>query len=333
MQTLILGIDALDPHFIEKFLPTLPTFQRLRQTARWHVVRCDAEDPNSPAGWSTIYSGVPASEHGITDWDYITENTGDSWRGTAGDLPRRFWEELNKAGLSVGLMCPPMVWPAPDLNGWAVGGFPTPYQFPRSIASYGAPDEQYSDHRIKALEPLGHVVDAVQYVDNTVEDYDVKDIQSLPMIRLEYALRAFRLLPVDVGFVFFSYLDRLGHMLNEQCWREKVITPAEAEDRMHWAYKKVDRLIALALAATNPGRVVICGDHGFNFALTTPAFRKGKVNDDPRFMGHTWETTCYVSGEPGQGPDLELKDVYQEIMTLPDAEIIKGKLRSLGYIE
>jgi len=337
VRELILGIDALDPHFIEDFLPHLPTFQMLREQARWHIVNCDAAAPNSPAGWSTIYCGLPASEHNVKDWDYIASIT-TQWKGTTNHLPTTFWKDLNKAGFSVGLMCPPLLWPAPSIDGWAVAGFPTPYQFPEQMNDYNAPDEQYSSQALKDLEPIGHVVDTVQYKNRNKDEYyktEIKNIESLPLLRLEYALRAIRNLSVDVGFIFFSYLDRLCHSLNHRCWVEKKITPEEAKDHILWAYKKVDRIIALALSATTPDRVVICGDHGFNFSTRTRAIHCGQwYEDDPRLIGHTASTVAFIlsGNKKGAGEEIPLTQVYYEIVNIADNEVIKDKLKQLGYI-
>lgn len=339
MRELILGIDALDPHLISDFLPFLPTFSWLSEKARWHLTHCDADIPNSPAGWSTIYSGLPSKEHGITDWDYIAEIKGQ-WKGTTHLLPRTFWGEINQAGLSIGLMCPPLTWPALDVKGWAVAGFPTPYQFPDQMHNYQKPDELYSSEEIKELEPIGHIVDVVQYKERDekreLDGPVVQAIESLPMLRLEYALRAFRKLSVDVGFIFFSYLDRLCHTLNKLCFSEREITPEQARDRLLWAYKKIDRTIALALYATNPDRVLIFGDHGHTFSTHEPAIYDNQwISNEPCLIGHTATTVTFILDsreKGGQGEDIPLTHIYEEILSVSDNEIIKDKLRQLGYI-
>jgi len=115
-RLVILGVDALDDKLLADFTARgwLPNFSRLLDGGCFSVLRSEAPY-FSPVIWTTIATGLPPAEHGLTDFTFPT---GDGGRRpiTAGD--RRaptFWEIAAAGGL------PPITvnwyatWPAREI--------------------------------------------------------------------------------------------------------------------------------------------------------------------------------------------------------------------------
>lgn len=115
-RLVILGIDALDDKLLTDFAARgwLPNFSRLLDGGCFSVLRSEAPY-FSPVIWTTIATGLPPAEHGLTDFTFPTAE-GDRRPITAGD--RRaptFWELAADRGL------PPITvnwfatWPAREI--------------------------------------------------------------------------------------------------------------------------------------------------------------------------------------------------------------------------
>ena len=98
-RLVIVGIDALDDKLLTDFIAEgwLPNFSTLMDNGYYSVLR--SEEPYfSPVIWTTIATGLPPDEHGLTDF---TLPTGEGGRRpiTAGDRTApTFWEIIADAG-------------------------------------------------------------------------------------------------------------------------------------------------------------------------------------------------------------------------------------------
>ncbi|MCK4593646.1 alkaline phosphatase family protein, partial [bacterium] len=92
-RLVILGIDALDDELLTDFIAEgwLPNFENLLESGYYSVLRSEAPY-FSPVIWTTIATGLPPREHGLTDFTLPTPE-GDRRPITAGDrLAPTFWE-------------------------------------------------------------------------------------------------------------------------------------------------------------------------------------------------------------------------------------------------
>jgi len=357
MKLLIVGIDALDPLFLEEYACDLPTFRALKQSCEWFTVKCDAKIPNSCSGWLSLYSGLLGSEHGILEWRFDNE-----WLGLANKVTA-FWEHMNAAGLSVGLLNPPLVWPARIDNGWCVAGFPSPLHYKRQVEKSSEQVEQkglYCPAEIAGLAPANYTVDASDYAEGFLTDADrdswyIPRILQLAQARTEFAISLMKEKPVDVVFVVYTMLDRLLHALSYFLPHRKNLADVHVQTWI--GYVLMDTLLGKLLRAADTETLLICGDHGLNFSTNAPIVwgpENEIVMGDPYRLNHTWTTMGFarkrgdtLSGRAGEDDlawlhkkTLRFLDIGGTIVprdkqveySPEDEEIVKQKLRGLGYL-
>ena len=101
-KLIILGIDGMDWDVIVRYKDKLPNLYGLMQKNNYPHLRSVFPADTTPA-WSTIYTGLDPSEHGIINFVNVgaKENTykplvfdDSAFKGKA------FWDVLNKQGLS-----------------------------------------------------------------------------------------------------------------------------------------------------------------------------------------------------------------------------------------
>src|SRR5690349_15566905 len=68
-RVLVIGLDALSPDLVERWLPDLPNLQRLMQTGIYGPLQSIVQ-PITPAAWTAMISGRDPSHFGFTDFTY-----------------------------------------------------------------------------------------------------------------------------------------------------------------------------------------------------------------------------------------------------------------------
>ena len=66
-KVLVLGVDGMDPGFVERHWSELPNLDSLRRSGSFQRLRTTIP-PQSPVAWSTFITGTPPAEHGIFDF-------------------------------------------------------------------------------------------------------------------------------------------------------------------------------------------------------------------------------------------------------------------------
>src|SRR4051812_27443380 len=66
-RVIVLGIDGMDPGFIERHWDVLPTLDRLRREGEFKRLETTMP-PQSPVAWSTFITGMDPIGHGIFDF-------------------------------------------------------------------------------------------------------------------------------------------------------------------------------------------------------------------------------------------------------------------------
>ena len=145
----MIGVDGMDPVFVERHWAELPNLARLRDRGSYsHLATTDP--PQSPVAWSTFITGLDPGEHGIFDFvhrDPVTREPYLSTDKTVGprfalplgpyELPlsrshvvslrkgRAFWEYLSDRGIPVMVVRIPANYP-PSEVGHEIAGMGTP---------------------------------------------------------------------------------------------------------------------------------------------------------------------------------------------------------------
>src|SRR3984957_15159303 len=66
-QVIVIGVDGMDPEFLERHWAELPNLAHLRDRGSFARL-ATTTPPQSPVAWSTFITGLDPSEHGIFDF-------------------------------------------------------------------------------------------------------------------------------------------------------------------------------------------------------------------------------------------------------------------------
>ena len=92
-QMIVLGIDGMDPKFLERHWSSLPHLDRLAQDGDFRRL-ATTTPPQSPVAWSTFITGMDPGGHGIFDFIH---------RNPATLLPFSSMSQTTEGGFSVPL--------------------------------------------------------------------------------------------------------------------------------------------------------------------------------------------------------------------------------------
>jgi hypothetical protein len=149
-RLIVLGVDGMDPNFVERHWDALPNLRRLRDTEGFSRL-ATTTPPQSPVAWSTFSTGLDPAEHGIFDFVHRDPKTHEPVSSFAGILPpahtlatgpwvlplsharvqsfrrgKTFWEVLAGRGVPVTLIRMPANYPPVPGAGHQLAGMGTP---------------------------------------------------------------------------------------------------------------------------------------------------------------------------------------------------------------
>lgn len=149
-RAIVLGIDGMDPVFLERHWRDLPHLDRLRREGRFQTLKTTVP-PQSPVAWSTFITGRDPAGHGIFDFVHrdprtltlfssLAETVEPRWKLPLGkwELPlssgsvrlfrkgEAFWQTLSKAGVPVTVLRMPNNFPPVECEGLSLAGMGTP---------------------------------------------------------------------------------------------------------------------------------------------------------------------------------------------------------------
>jgi predicted AlkP superfamily phosphohydrolase/phosphomutase len=147
---IVLGVDGMDPSFVERHWSALPNLERLRD--RGGLTRlATTTPPQSPVAWATFITGTDPAQHGIFDFVHRDPSTMQPVSSMAETIEpahqlaigpyllplskarvrsfrsgRAFWEILAQHGIPVTMIRMPTNYPPVERAGRALAGMGTP---------------------------------------------------------------------------------------------------------------------------------------------------------------------------------------------------------------
>jgi len=88
-KVIVLGVDGMDPGFLERHWNALPNVARLRDTGGFRRLRTTTP-PQSPVAWSTFITGLDPAGHGIFDFVHRDPKTLQPYSSMSRTDPPRF---------------------------------------------------------------------------------------------------------------------------------------------------------------------------------------------------------------------------------------------------
>ena len=148
-KVIVLGIDGMDPGFLERHWAELPNLSHLRDTGGFRRMQTTTP-PQSPVAWSSVITGLDPAGHGIFDFIHRDPETLSPYSSMSETRPpdtvlpigpwriplsdghveifrhgEAFWEPLAEQGIPVNILRMPTNFP-PVPEGRALGGMGTP---------------------------------------------------------------------------------------------------------------------------------------------------------------------------------------------------------------
>jgi predicted AlkP superfamily phosphohydrolase/phosphomutase len=147
---IVLGVDGMDPNFVERHWSALPNLQRLRDLGGLTRL-ATTTPPQSPVAWATFITGTDPAQHGIFDFVHRDPSTMQPISSMAETIEpahqlaigpyllplskarvrsfrsgRTFWEILAEHGIPVIMIRMPTNYPPVERAGRALAGMGTP---------------------------------------------------------------------------------------------------------------------------------------------------------------------------------------------------------------
>jgi hypothetical protein len=171
-RMIVIGVDGMDPVFLETHWASLPNLNRLRQTGAFHRLGTTVP-PQSPVAWTTVTTGMDPGGQGIFDFLHRDPATRLPMSSMAEIIPpthslplgpylfplsvgrvhslragRAFWQLLRENGVDVTIIRMPA-----RVGRHPVSGSPgSDIRFPYALAVVVHPD--FDDIGVKAEEDL-----------------------------------------------------------------------------------------------------------------------------------------------------------------------------------
>ncbi|MCS6952973.1 MAG: alkaline phosphatase family protein [Bryobacterales bacterium] len=149
-RVIVLGIDGMDPQFLERHWEALPNLNRLRRSGSYARLATTIP-PQSPVAWSTFMTGMDPGGHGIFDFVHRDPATRMPLSSMAEILPPRrmlqlgpyeiplsrgevkrfrrgkpFWQLLDEHGIPVTILRMPNNFPPVECRGRTLAGMGVP---------------------------------------------------------------------------------------------------------------------------------------------------------------------------------------------------------------
>lgn len=236
VRLLFLGIDGLDYEHVKEYeCPYLTWLMRGNQHGALlsnDLDGCnDRGEPMTGSAWPSIYTGTPSAIHGLTAARFLKGKSATfAYKGTT------IWDILGRdytLGLTTLAGYAPLSFPLPEINGWAINGFPCA----------GEVEKRWvypSDLQVPGWFRVAEHMAAVK--PKPANFYELQKRQAYDKLCV-----ALWLPRNDVMAIGLQIIDWVSHCATD---RRRV-------------YEFVDAWVRRAMFFFSPSAFVICSDHGF----------------------------------------------------------------------
>ncbi|MBN2407336.1 MAG: alkaline phosphatase family protein [Elusimicrobia bacterium] len=140
-RVLILGIDALSPSLLERYIEDLPNIRKLMNTGYYHKLG-SVNPPQSPVVWRSFATGNNPGNHGLFDFIYrdpgdylprlsfskVFSRSGNAFKSRLNRnlWGKTFWERLSEHGIKSVVLWAPTSFPPDRIKGRLISGMGVP---------------------------------------------------------------------------------------------------------------------------------------------------------------------------------------------------------------
>jgi predicted AlkP superfamily phosphohydrolase/phosphomutase len=254
-KLIVLGIDGMDRDVVARYRAQLPNLYGLMEKNGHPRLRSVFPADTVPA-WSTIYTGLDPSEHGILNF----VNAGAKGNGykplefdDSAFKGRAFWDVLNQRGLSCAVVLPMNI-----KKGWAIDGLMITRPFEGGIGVFPESKTGIYKPRREVLGTEGKFTSEAS-LPRLRDEFFAKADEEIRLTRLVMEREN-----VDVLFAYFSTVDGIQHDFWRHCdpRHPEYPGPNAHENVIRDMYRKMDGYIGEVLAKQPDTPLLIVSDHG-----------------------------------------------------------------------
>lgn len=254
-KLIILGIDGLDFDVLKRYEMYLPNLSALMKNNPSTALRSVFPADTTPA-WSTIYTGMDPTEHGIINFVNVGAKTNtykplvfddDAFNG------HTFWDALNKKGMTCAVILPMNI-----KEGWSINGLMITRPYDGKIHVYPKSKENVYQPRVDILGTEGKFT-SESSLPGLKEEFFAKVDEEIRLTRL-----AMENEDVDVLFSYFSTTDGIQHDFWRHCDPTHPEFPGrnEHENVIRDMYIKMDEYVGEVIKKQPKTPLIVISDHG-----------------------------------------------------------------------
>lgn len=243
-ELIVIGLDGANWDLINPWLQEekLPNIKQLRENGvSSDMLSC--LPPVSCPNWRCYSTGKNPGKLGVYWWEMIDkENRTMSIPDSRSFKSSNFWDYLNDAGISTGIMNLPMTYPLFDVDGFMIAGGPgsedaEEYAHPPSLET----ELRKSDYQLHPENSL-----------SSNDDYKTgAEVVDLIDQRMEWFRNILQQYPVDVAHCTVFYVNNLQHYF----WRDRPVRNA---------WEVIDAHIGSLRETFPDANLLLMSDHGCN---------------------------------------------------------------------
>ncbi len=257
---IIIGLDGgtfkiIDPLISEGKLPNL---KRLIEKGTKATLISTIPPLTAPA-WVTLMTGVNPGKHGLFDFRKLEKITYDTPYNPQPKetcvlmhshyyAGKTIWDILGKAGLKISTIMMPMTYPAWEVNGYMLSGYPSP--------DFKKP----SGYPLDWVTKIGPLFDMPFILINN-EDILIKECRKLVNKVEDILIKQLKEGECDVYSIVFSSTDFLQHYL----WKYQSEQDSKYKNAIRDIYIEIDKVVGriLELVDCTQCSIAVLSDHGF----------------------------------------------------------------------
>lgn len=352
-KVLLLGIDGMDPGLVRKWTAdgSMPNLAKLIERGTMTEIDC-VVGTSSPVVWTTVATGVPPDEHGITGFRIGEDPVNSSHRKRPA-----FWNTLPKRGVDLATVGWMVTWPTEGDAGTMVSDRAWMDKFKNDVSPKGVIATKRHRPKEKPEQILEHFTTydfdrKWRTFDETDPRYSVHYLLQMRLLNIYrrdsiYTGAAKELAAkhdLDVLAVYMQGTDYVGHgfwqwfepdPFQKEGWKIPQDQIDALETVVPAYYRRADEIAGQLLELIDDDALVILlSDHGFQAA---PAWRNSEKHSvEARFLSgnHRTRATLIVSGpqvEKGAQPNGEIThfDILPTLLyalDLPQADDHEGRV-------
>jgi predicted AlkP superfamily phosphohydrolase/phosphomutase len=286
MRVVILGVDGATWTVMRPLLQAgkLPHIKQLMDAGA-HGAFQSMEPTLSPVIWTTIATGKPMSEHGITH--FVTDQWDQSGKLLTSNLRRvkALWNILSEHKRSVGVVGWFVTWPAERVNGFMVSSYAGIGRAWKGRLRHDIPQQTYPEDLMQDIEPF--MEEAEEHLNRRFHDIfdrldmsrlnetqrrvveDTRDVLLADMLNANVGLHLYEAQHPDFFALYLGGTDVAGHRFWKYLYPKALafnVSPEQVAmlgDVLVNYYLYIDQVVGRVMAAVDPNTLImLISDHG-----------------------------------------------------------------------